>query len=228
MRILLIEDNDDMAANIVDFLESRGHQVDWADDGLMGLRQALSGEQDVVVLDLGLPWMDGLEVCRRLRRDSSTHVPILMLTARDQLDAKLAGFEAGADDYLVKPFAMSELEVRLRAVGRRTGAGSTVQERLQVGDLILDTATLRVERSGIPIPLQPTTLKLLARLMRDSHRVVTRRELEREIWGDGPPDSDALRAHIHLLRAAIDRPFARPLLATIRGIGYRLADPDAV
>lgn len=228
MRVLLIEDNPDLAANVVDYLQEHRHVVDWAGDGLAGLRHALTERPDVIVLDLGLPWMGGLELCARLRRESAVLTPVLILTARDDLESKLAGFEAGADDYLVKPFAMSELEARLRALVRRASGSTPAGERLVVADLTMDGATLRVERAGLPIQLPPTSLRLLARLMRDTHRVVSRRELEREIWGDDPPDSDALRAHIHLLRSAIDRPFDRPLLHTVHGIGYRLADPDAL
>jgi DNA-binding response OmpR family regulator len=228
MRVLLIEDNSDLAANVVDYLQGRKHVVDWASDGLSGLRQALADRPDVVVLDLGLPWMDGFELCRRLRRESAVPTPVLILTARDELESKLAGFEAGADDYLVKPFAMSELEARLRALIRRGSGCVKAGERLEVADLVLDSATLRVERAGKSVQLPPISLRLLARLMRETHRVVSRRELEQEIWGDDPPESDALRAHIHLLRAAIDRPFDRPLLHTVHGIGYRLAEPDAL
>lgn len=222
VRVLVIEDNTDLAANVVDYLEGHGHLVDWAGDGLLGLRQALSGEHDAIVLDLGLPWMDGMELCARLRTQCRSDVPVLMLTARDELQDKLAGFEVGADDYLVKPFSLAELEARLTALARRRGAFPARTERLHVGDLVLDLATMRVERAGQAIRLPRTALRLLEILMRNSHRVVTRRELIEALWGSSPPEGDALRAHIHILRAAIDRGFDRPLLATVQGIGYRL------
>ena len=226
MRILIIEDNPDLIANLCDFLEARGHSVDIAYDAPAGLRLAQGGGHDVIVLDLMLPGMDGLEVCERLRA-GGRDVPVLMLTARDTLDDKLAGFASGADDYLVKPFALQELDVRLTALVRRA-RGETVQKRLQVADLIYEPELLRVRRGGRNIELPPIPLKILELLLRQSPRVVGRAEIEHAVWGDTPPDSDALRAHMHLLRSAVDKPFERPLLRTLRGVGYQLADPDAL
>ena len=227
LRVLLVEDSADLAANLIDYLAGRGHVVDWARNGLDGLQRALTGDAEVVVLDLGLPWMDGLELCRRLRAEGAT-LPVLILTSRDELDSKIAGFEAGADDYLVKPFAMSELEIRLRALRRRAGAPVPGGEVLRVAGLAFDTATLRVTRDGKVLRLPPIEMRLLEHLLRMTERVVPRAELERVAWGDNPPDSDALRAHIHVLRAAIDRPFATPLLHTMPGVGYRLCDAAAL
>lgn len=227
MRVLLIEDSPDLAANLLDFLAGHGHQVDWARDGLQGLRLALDGNHDAIILDVGLPWMDGLELCRRLRGQAREQ-PVLMLTARDELESKIAGFEAGADDYLVKPFAMSELEARLQALHRRNRALPRAGAPLSVAGLSLDPGTLRVMRDGVAIRLPPIELRLLALLLRESHRVVPRSELEFEIWGDIPPDSDALRAHMHILRTAIDKPFPKPLLHTMHGVGYRLCDSAAL
>ena len=227
MRVLLIEDSPDLAANLVDYLVNLGHEVDWARDGLDGLRQSLNGAHDAVVLDLGLPWMDGLELCRRLRQQQGEQ-PVLILTARDDLDSKIAGFEAGADDYLVKPFAMSELDARLQALHRRARALPRPDAKLAVDGLLLDPATRRVTRDGVTIRLPPIEMRLLALLLRETRRVVTRAELESEIWGDLPPDSDALRAHIHVLRAAIDHPFPSALLHTVHGVGYRLCERAAL
>ncbi|HKK06268.1 MAG TPA: response regulator transcription factor [Gammaproteobacteria bacterium] len=226
MNILVIEDNPDLVANLYDYLEGNGHTVDAANDAHTGLRFALDNRYDVIVLDLMLPGMDGLEVCEQLR-ERGNETSVLMLTARDTLDDKLQGFAHGADDYLVKPFALQELEVRLKALVRRA-RGETTRRCLEVGDLKFDQDTLEVTRGDKKIVLPPIPLKILGLLMRQSPRVLTRQEIEREIWGDAPPDSDALRAHMHLLRAAVDKPFDRALLRTLHGIGYQLVEPDAV
>lgn len=223
MHLLLIEDNPDLVANVADFLEARGHSLDIAYNGFAGLGFALENDYDALILDLMLPGIDGLEVCSRLRA-SGRSLPVLMLTARDGLDDKLQGFASGADDYLVKPFALRELEARLLALTRRaqTGPSGQAAERLRVADLELDLATRRLTRAGRPLELPPIPMRLLETLMRRSPSLVTRAELERAAWGDQPPDSDALRTHLHLLRQTIDKPFARPLLHTVRGFGYRL------
>ncbi|MFA4501146.1 response regulator transcription factor [Xanthomonas perforans] len=187
--VLVVEDNRNISEMIGEYLEGRGFEVDYAQDGLDGYRLAAENSYDVVVLDLMLPRLDGIEVCRRLRNDARKSTPVLMLTARDTLDDKLTGLGFGADDYLTKPFAIQELEARLRALIRR-------------------------ERR----------LRLLTILMRESPRVVTRQEIEREIWGNGLPDSDTLRSHLYNLRKIIDKPFDRPLLHTVQSAGYRIAD----
>ncbi len=226
MYILVIEDNPDLVANLYDYLEPKGYILDAAYDARTGMQFIQDKVYDAVVLDLTLPGMDGLELCRRIR-DAGVTVPILMLTARDTLDAKLEGFAAGTDDYLVKPFALQELEARLRALVRRA-RGEQEREALQVADLVFDPDTLRVERAGQTITLPPIPLKLLTLLIRQSPRVVPKRELERRIWGNERPDSDALRTHLHVLRSAIDKPFKTQLLRTVHGMGYQLAAPDEV
>ncbi len=226
MRILVIEDNSDIAANLGDYLEDHGHTVDFAADGITGLRLAEVNEFEAIVLDLNLPGLDGLEVCRRLRQDARRQTPVLMLTARDSLEQKLVGFEAGADDYLVKPFALQEVEARLTVLARRgKGPGPRV---LNVADLEYNLDTLEVRRGGRHVTLNPTALKILQALMEASPSVVTRQELETRVWGEELPDSDSLRVHIHGLRAAVDKPFPTMLIQTRHGIGYRLADPNAV
>lgn len=226
MKILVVEDNPDIAANIGDYLEDQGHVVDFAYDGVTGLHLAVSQEFDAIVLDLMLPGMDGLDVCKKLREEANKDTPVLMLTARDTLNEKLTGFESGADDYMVKPFALQELEARLRVLARR---GQTVQARvLTISDLEFNLDTLQVNRGGQDINLNPIGLKLLQRLMEASPWVVSREELELRVWGERQPDSDTLRVHIHSLRNAIDKPFDVPLIQTRHGIGYRIADPDAV
>lgn len=222
MLILIVEDNPDLVANLVDFLEVRGHTVDIAYNGYSGLGFALDNSYDAIVLDLMLPGIDGLEVCAKLRA-AGRRVPILMLTARDSLEDKLDGFASGADDYLIKPFALQELEARLLVLARRgQGADGGQGHLLQVGDLTLDTTVWRVTRAGQPLDLPPIPLKLLELLLRRAPQVVSRAELERCVWGDSPPDSDALRSHLHQLRNLIDKPFPQPLLHTVRGFGYRL------
>jgi DNA-binding response OmpR family regulator len=223
LKILVIEDNPDLAANLIDFLTARGHLVDAAGDGLTGLRLATQENFDVILLDLALPGLDGLDLCRRLRGEAGKRTPVLMLTARDALDDKIAGLEAGADDYVVKPFALREVAARVLALARRAGALAPIAV-LRLADLSYDSATYRVERAGQPIALPPIPLRLLEALLRASPRVLGRAELERTVWGDTPPDSDALRAHMHVLRAAVDKPFAVPLIRTRRGIGWQIAD----
>ncbi|GAB4171475.1 MAG: response regulator transcription factor [Wenzhouxiangellaceae bacterium] len=226
MQILIIEDNRDIAANLGDFLSDRGHVVDYAADGVTGLRLAVDQDFDAIVLDLALPGLDGLEVCRRLREEARKNTPVLMLTARDQLEDKLHGFDCGADDYLVKPFELREVEARLEVLARR---GRRVAPRvLRVGPLEFNLETMTVTREGRVIALNPIGYKLLEKLMMASPAVVSRAELEHHVWGEELPDSDSLRVHIHSLRAAIDKPFDRPLLITRHGIGYSLVDPDAV
>jgi DNA-binding response OmpR family regulator len=221
--VLVVEDHHDIAEMVCDHLESRGYSVDYAGDGPAGLRLGRDHVYDAVVLDLMLPGMDGLEVCRALRA-AHVDVPLLMLTARDTLGDKLAGFDCGADDYLVKPFDLEELEVRLRAlIRRRRGAAGEV---LRVGDLTLDLGSLKVARAERELTVTPIGLKILTLLMQQSPRVVDRQALERAVWGDLPPDSDALRSHLYVLRKTVDRPFARALIHTVPGAGVRIADED--
>lgn len=226
MRVLVIEDNSDIATNIGDYLEDRGHLVDFAGDGVTGLHLAVVHDFDVIVLDLTLPGMDGLDVVRKLRHEAHKQTPVLMLTARDALEQKIVGFESGADDYMTKPFALQELAARLDVLSRR---GKGPQSRvLKVGGLTFNLDTLTVTREGQTIQLNPIGLKLLQALMEASPSVVTRQDLEQRVWGEELPDSDSLRVHIHGLRAAIDKPFAKPLVHTRHGIGYRMVDLDAV
>ncbi|MCU1717111.1 response regulator transcription factor [Pseudomonas sp. 5P_3.1_Bac2] len=224
MRILVIEDNRDILANVLDYLQLKGFTVDCAQDGLGGLHLASSGHYDLIVLDIMLPGIDGFQVCQRLREDGNNEVPILMLTARDALDDRLQGLRSGADDYLIKPFALSELVARIEAILRRS-QGSR-KRQLKVADLVYDLDTLHVSRAGQSLKLNPLGLKILALLMQKSPAVVRREVLEEAIWGDDTPDSDSLRSHIHQLRQVLDKPFAKPLLHTLHGVGFRLAELD--
>ncbi len=226
MRVLIIEDNPDIAANLGDYLEDHGHTVDFAGDGITGLHLAIVNDFDAIVLDLALPGMDGLEVCRKLRQEAGKDTPVLMLTARDRLEDKLAGFDTGADDYLVKPFELQEVEARLNVLASRGRRRS--RRELKVGDLVYNVDTLNVTRADTEIYLNPIGLKLLNCLMESSPNVVSRSELEMKVWGEEMPDSDSLRVHIHSLRSAIDKPFGSSMIQTRHGIGYRLIESNAV
>jgi len=222
MHLLIIEDNLDLSANVGEFLESRGNTVDYARDGTQGLQLAGSEGYDAVILDLGLPGLDGLTLCRRLRDTARRDVPIVMLTARDTEADKLSGFDAGADDYVTKPFSLLELQARLKALVRRASSGS--RGVLQVTDLTFDLRTLLIRRGTRAITLAPTGMRILEQLMRASPGVVTREQIERTVWGDDPPGTDAaLRGHILIIRNAVDAEGEAKLLHTVHGIGYRLA-----
>ncbi len=224
--VLLVEDNRGIAETVGDYLEQQGYGLDFASDGMTGLHLSLENSYDVIILDLTLPGIDGLEICRRLRTEAKKSTPVLMLTARDSLDDRVSGLDTGADDYLIKPFDVEELEARVRALIRRERRQVSA-EVLVVGDLSLDTATLRLTRGEQELEVSPIGMKLLNILMRESPRVVSRVDIEREIWGDTLPDSDTLRSHLYNLRKIIDKPFPRPLLHTIHSAGYRMADLDA-
>lgn len=221
-RVLLVEDNRSLAANVGEFLAARLWRLDHAYDGATALHFLQRESYDVIVLDLALPRVDGLEVCARMHGDLGLTTPVLMLTARDSLPDKLDGFAAGADDYLTKPFALAELEVRLRALLRREHGR---QHLLRVGDLTFDTRTLQVSRANVVLHLSPLGLRLLEYLMRRTPAVVSRDNLVYHLWGDDPPDGEAaLRVHVHALRSVIDKPFGHTLLHTVPGVGYALRD----
>ena len=224
LRILIVEDNIDIAENIGDFLEIQGHVMDYAMDGIGGLHLALTEDYDAIILDIMLPGMDGLTFCRKLRKEGEKQTPILMLTARDTLSDKLEGFDAGADDYLVKPFELEEVSARLQALVRRSDHAK--KKILRVSDLEIDLGKMQVQRAGRPVELNRAGLKILTLLMQASPNVVSRKEIEQVLWSDMPPDSDALRSHIYTLRRAIDKPFKRHLIQTIHGVGYKLVDQN--
>ena len=226
LSLLLVEDQRDLAESIWDFFERRGHRIDHAADGALGLRMAIDGGFDVIILDLGLPRLDGLELCRRLR-EAGRGTPVLMLTARDTLDDKLRGFAEGADDYLVKPFAMRELEARVLNLQRRQSGGD--DRVLSHGPLSLRPGQRSCQREGIELVLSPIQTRLLERLLQSAPGVVRSEDLQRAGWGEEAPGSDALHSQIRALRSLIDRPFAQPLLHTVHGLGYRLqaAPPTA-
>lgn len=220
LRVLVIEDNPDVAANIGDYLEERGHVVDFGLDGITGLHLAVTQPVDVIVLDIMLPGMDGFTLCRRLREAAEKAPPVLMLTAKDTLNDKLEGFDAGADDYLLKPFALEELAARLQALVRRSlpEAASIIE----VGSVRVDIERREVVSGGCPVQLNRTCFRILVELMRAAPKVVTRDELAHLLWGDFKPASDALRTHIYDLRKALDVSQERSLIETVVGVGFRM------
>jgi DNA-binding response OmpR family regulator len=217
----LVEDNRDILANLADYLGMKGYTVDCAQDGLSGLHLAATEHYDLIVLDIMLPGIDGYTLCKRLREDARRDTPVIMLTARDQLDDRLQGFRSGADDYLLKPFALSELAARIEAVLRRAQGGG--RRTLQVADLSYDLDTLEVTRQA-PAQAQPGRPQAAGGADAEKPHVLRREVLEEALWGDDCPDSDSLRSHVHQLRQVIDKPFDKPLLHTVHGVGYRLAE----
>ncbi len=223
LKILIVEDQHDIAANIWDFLERRGHEVDHAADGETGLMHALRIPFDVIVLDLGLPRLDGLDLCRQLR-EAGRGTPVLMLTARDTLDDKIRGFHEGADDYMVKPFELKELDARIRALHRR-GAPSPLLP-LVVGPLELDAESMVATRAGTRIALTRSQSSILELLMRRSPGVVGHDLLIQSVPGSRGGDAASLHTHMYDLRNLVDKPFDIPLIRTVHGIGYRLVPPE--
>lgn len=222
MKILVIEDDADIASNIGQYFEDKGHRLDFAYSGTQGLALALAERFDLIILDLMLPGKDGVSLCREYRQQSRD-TPILMLTARDTLEDKITGFEVGSDDYLVKPFSLRELEMRVLALFRRA-AGKTGGALLSSADLELNSDTMQVRRGGVIISLKPRAFHILEYLMRHENRVVSRQELIDHIWSDDPPEGDPLRVHIHSLRQQIDKPFDSALIHTVHGVGYRVGN----
>lgn len=221
LHILIVEDQEAIAENIAAFMEPKGHVLDFAYQGDHGLELALENTYDVIVLDLMLPRMDGLEVCREIRKKSTRHVPILMLTARDTMADKIKGFEEGADDYLTKPFVLEELEMRCLAMSRRHRLN--VDHTITLGPLVIDRQRQSVRRDSKVVELKQVGYKIVEVLAEAYPQVVTRSELTQKIWGDEPTESDALRSHIYQVRAALDKPFKEPLLKTVHGVGFTLA-----
>lgn len=223
MYILLVEDERRLSQVIRRVLEEEGHTVDAAYDGEEALAMALDGSHDVIVLDVMLPEMDGIEVCRSLRRQR-VDTPVLLLTALDSVDDKVRGLDAGADDYLPKPFAFQELLARIRALGRRRVQGREPSE-LRFDDLVLDLRRRRAQRAGKAIDLSPKEFSLLEFLMRNEGRVVTRTQILDHLWGyDYDSESNLVDVYIAYLRRKVDKGHSRQLIRTVRGIGYALGD----
>lgn len=224
LKLLLIEDNTTIANQLTEFLTGLGWTLDYAATGKQGLGLALQDVFDVVLLDLNLPDMDGLDVCAAIKADCSYNPPILMLTARDAFEDKAQGFGQGADDYLTKPFDLRELKLRCEALSRRQSLHQS--EQLEVGSLQLSIPTREAKREGQPLSLTHIGFKILLELVRAYPEPISRSLLIHKIWGDDPPDSDALRSHIYSLRAALDKPYEAPMLKTLTNIGYQLVNDE--
>ena len=223
MYILVVEDERRLAQVIRKVLEEEGHTVDLAYDGEDGLAMAVDGSHDVIVLDILLPGMDGLDVCRALRANR-LDTPVLLLTALDAVEDRVRGLDAGADDYLPKPFAFQELLARLRALGRRR-VQAREPDQLRTGDLMLDLRRRRAERARKTIELSPKEFALLEFLMRNEGHVVTRTQILDHVWGyEYSPDSNLVDVYVTYLRRKIDRGHQRKLIRTVRGAGYALED----
>jgi len=222
LTLLLVEDDLDLAQTLVDYLDLEDIRCDHASNGMAGLELMRRGRYDALLLDLNLPRLDGLSVCQRLRTDGND-TPILMLTARDQLEDKLDGFRAGTDDYLVKPFALQELVVRVQALARRRSGQA---QCLRCTDLEMNLAERSATRAGQSLKLTPTGWRLLEALMRASPAVVSRQALESAVWGEEMPDSDSLKVHLFHLRKAVDAPFPTQLIQTVPGHGFVIKGPD--
>ena len=223
MYVLVVEDERRLAQVVRRVLEEEGHTVDLAYDGEEGLAMAMDGSHDVIVLDIMLPEMNGLDVCRELRR-SRVDTPVILLTALDGVDERVQGLDAGADDYLPKPFAFQELLARVRALGRRRVQGREPSE-LKSGDLVLDLRRRRAQRAEKTIDLSPKEFSLLEFLMRNEGRVVTRTQILDHLWGyDYDSESNLVDVYVAYLRRKVDKGHGRPLIRTVRGIGYALGD----
>ena len=226
MRLLLVEDDHKIAGYVKRGLEEEGYAVDAAYDGRDGLDWALAAPYDLFILDVMLPGLDGFSLCRELRRQG-IQAPVLMLTARDAVDDRVDGLDAGADDYLVKPFAFRELLARLRALLRRA-ADAPKRTVLQAGDLTLDTRTQRVQRGERTIELTAKEFAVLECMMRDPGRVLSRTVIADHVWSyDAYNQSNVIDVYIRNLRRKIDDDSERKLIETVRGVGYRLTVDDA-
>jgi DNA-binding response OmpR family regulator len=225
MRILLVEDDEDLAKFIRKGLKEEHYAVDVAADGEEGLAWAVGHPYDLLIIDIMLPKLDGLTLCRRVRA-TGILTPVLLLTARNTVETKVTGFDLGADQFLPKPFAFVELLARVRALLRRGGPQPVVH--LQAADLKLDPVAHRVWRAGHEIPLTNKEYALLEFLLRNKNRVLTRTAIIEHVWDISyDPMTNIVDAHIRALRAKIDREFSPPLITTVRGAGYMLEEPEA-
>ncbi|SDF95108.1 MULTISPECIES: response regulator transcription factor [unclassified Duganella] len=224
LTILVVEDHPTIARQVVDFLDGLQWHTDHAASGALAIELATREAYDVVLLDLNLPDMDGLEVCRAIKQRAPRNVPVLMLTARDAFEDKARGFNEGADDYLTKPFDLRELALRCEALARRSQLH--VSQEIQLGPLMLLQREKRALYHNTPLSLTQIGFKLLLKLCSAYPQSVSRSALTHEVWGTSPPDSDALKSHIYALRKQLEQAGAEQLIVTIPHLGYRLVLPD--
>ncbi|OTG87140.1 DNA-binding response regulator [Acinetobacter sp. ANC 4558] len=220
MHILMVEDDLDILENISEYLEEKKYILDFATNAIQALNLLQKNNYSLILLDINLPRMNGFQLCQRIK-EQLPNIPIIMISARDQLQDRLDGFSYGAEDYLVKPFALSELHARIVALLKRCNQLNYPQV-LQVADLRLDLGTRKLTRDQQILHLPPIALAVLEKLMKESPNVVSRQELERNLWKDEVPNSDSLRTHIHLIRQVIDKPFNGTLLQTVHGVGFKI------
>lgn len=220
-RVLLIEDNQAIAEQLCDFLELHHFQVDYAFNGRTGFNLVQENRYDVILLDLMLPDIDGVELCRKIKASSEFATPVLMLTARDSLSDKGDGFNAGADDYLTKPFELQEVAMRCKALARRQQLHQS--NNIVIGDLEIDTLKHIAKRKSMAINLSAKDFKILVLLAKAYPNAISRSDITAQVWGDDFPDSDVLRSHIYTLRNAVDKSFDFPMIKTIHGVGFKLA-----
>jgi two-component system copper resistance phosphate regulon response regulator CusR len=226
MRVLIVEDEPALAAFLRQGLEENGCTVTVATDGPTGLSAAMNGVFDVVVLDVLLPALNGLEVCRRLRLERPL-LPILMLTALGTTADTVRGFEVGADDYLTKPFAFDELLARVRALARRALGAATEVPHLRFADLTIDTLRRRVHRGDVEITLTPREYALLVEFVRQTGKTFTRAELAERVWGvDFDTGTNVIDVYVNYLRNKVDKPFPTKLIHTVFGVGYVMREPE--
>lgn len=217
--VLVVEDNPEIRNNLVEYLEIKGFKTDNTDDGLKALGLVSVSHYDLILLDILLPGLDGIRLCEEMR-NRQDHTPIIFLTAKGSTTEKIEGLTAGADDYIVKPFSLAEVILRIQAVLRRTQGEESV--KIHLGELELDTQTMQVFRRGIEIKLKPIPFKILKLLMSRSPAMVSRQEIEETIWGFDRISSDTLRVHIHQLRQLLDKPFDFPMIEGRVGFGWRI------
>lgn len=220
---LLVEDNLSLAQTVIAYFDLEGINCDYASNGSQGLELALLNDYQVILLDINLPRINGLEVCEMIRKQG-VDIPVMMLTARDSLEDKLAGFDAGTDDYLVKPFELSELVARVKALFNRRSLHSM---KLEVGPLVMDLSLKTVCREGQKLKLTPTCWKLLEILMRESPNLVSREKMQNTIWNEPDlPESDVLKVHLYKLRQQVDKPFSIKLIQTVSSHGVAIRVPN--
>jgi DNA-binding response OmpR family regulator len=225
MKVLFIEDNDTIARQAGEFLANHHWSVDFAHNARLGIELTLAHFYDVILLDLNLPDLDGLAVCEQIKAHTEVTPPILILTARDSFESKAAGFRHGADDYLTKPFDLRELVLRCEALARRHSLHQP--KTLTLGDLELDLRTKTATRQKIPLELTSVGFRVLELLVKCYPEPASRSYITHQLWGENPPESDALKSHIYALRKALDKPFAYPMLKTVMNAGFKLELPYA-